>query len=157
MKQIRRALWAATKQQVEPEEVSQMLEVIPPERRFLLYYRDAQLDRDLERYRLYTHEGLRFRAIALIECSTKAGRPLKPEQIPRTISMELPGEKGRSREASVCHVSLSSPLRTVDKHRLAAPLPASPLIPSGYSSSWFSSLSSWKEMTTQSARRISLR
>jgi len=30
------------------------LEVIPPERRFLLYYRDAQLDRDLERYRLYT-------------------------------------------------------------------------------------------------------
>jgi len=28
MKQIRRALWAATKQQVEPEEASQMLEVI---------------------------------------------------------------------------------------------------------------------------------
>ena len=54
VKQIRRALWAATKQQVEPEEASQMLEVIPPERRFLLYYRDAQLDRDLERYRLYT-------------------------------------------------------------------------------------------------------
>ena len=92
MKQIRRALWAATKQQVEPEEASQMLEVIPPERRFLLYYRDAQLDRDLERYRLYTHEGLRFRAIALIECSAKAGRPLKPEQIPRTVSMVVPGE-----------------------------------------------------------------
>jgi hypothetical protein len=66
MKQNRRELWAATKQQVEPEEASQMLEVIPPERRFLLYYRDTQLDRDLERYRLYTHEGLRFRAVALI-------------------------------------------------------------------------------------------
>jgi hypothetical protein len=92
MKQIRRALWAAAKQQVQPEEAAKMLEVVPPERRFLLYNRDAQLDRDLERYRLYAHEGLRFRAIALIECSTKAGRPLKPEQIPRTISMVVPGE-----------------------------------------------------------------
>lgn len=100
MKQNRRELWAATKQQVEPEEASQMLEVIPPERRFLLYYRDTQLDRDLERYRLYTHEGLRFRAVALIECSTKAGRPLKPEQIPRTIRSVVPHQGTRRQHQS---------------------------------------------------------
>ena len=73
MKQIRRALWAAAKQQVQPEEAAKMLEVIPPERRFLLYYRDAQLDRDLERYRLYAHEGLRFRAIARLNAPPGPG------------------------------------------------------------------------------------
>jgi hypothetical protein len=83
---------ASNQQEVKPEEASQSLEVIPPERKFLLYCRDAQLDRDLERYRLYAQEGLRFRAIALIECSTKAGRLLTPEQIPRTISIVVPGE-----------------------------------------------------------------
>ena len=63
MKQNRRELWAATKQQVEPEEASQMLEVIPPERRFLLYYRDTQLDRDLE-----TVSALHARGLALSSC-----------------------------------------------------------------------------------------
>jgi hypothetical protein len=49
---------ASNQQEVKPEEASQSLEVIPPERKFLLYCRDAQLDRDLERYRLYAQEGL---------------------------------------------------------------------------------------------------
>jgi len=122
IRHIRRTIRAAIKHQPPFEQAPQMLEIIPPERKFLLYYRATRFERDLERYRLYAHEGLGFRAIALLEYSMAAGRLLTPDQIPRRIRMPVPGENAvRMAVQRIYGAVYLKPMTKARRRRLDAP------------------------------------
>jgi hypothetical protein len=92
-KVIEQAIRRALKNRPSRSEAPEMVHGITRQRRFLLHCRDAEFDRDLERYRLHVQEGLNFRQIALMELAARKGTPISPDEArKRRVRASVRGE-----------------------------------------------------------------